>query len=206
MILLTSPQKIYITLLIIGIAVFLVLLFVLLYRLWTARKVNNKLVASKLYRFANMNDYLLLNDYRINIDDVNVGKIDHILVSNKYIYVIHDYSYYGVISGLYFDEQLKLTNKKGEKNIANPLNYNRNLAKRLALSNGLDNTFIKGIVVVGDQSAFKIDELPAQFNICRLSKLIKTIKELDGSEVKPFKEETIVKFINYLSKENDRKQ
>ena len=206
MILLTSPQKIYITLLIIGIALFLSLLFVLLYRLWTARKVNNKLVASKLYRFANMNDYLLLNDYRINIDDVNVGKIDHILVSNKYIYVIHDYSYYGVISGLYFDEQLKLTNKKGERNIANPLNYNRNLAKRLALSNGLDNTFIKGIVVVGDQSAFKIDELPAQFNICRLSKLIKTIKELDGSEVKPFKEETIVKFINYLSKENDRKQ
>lgn len=205
MILLTSPQKIYITLLIIGIAVFLVLLFTLLYRLWTARKVNNKLVASKLYRFANMNDYLLLNDYHINIDDVNVGKIDHILVTNKYIYVIHDYSYYGVISGLYFDEQLKLTNNKGERNIANPLNYNRNLAKRLALSNGLDNTFIKGIVVVGDQSTFKIDELPAQFNICRSSKLIKIVKEMDGSEVKPFKEETIVKFINYLSKENDRK-
>lgn len=205
MILLTSPQKIYITLLIIGIAVFLTLLFILLYRLWTVRKVNSKLVASKLYRFANMNDYLLLNDYRINIDDVNVGKIDHILVTNKYIYVIHDYSYYGVISGLYFDEQLKLTNSKGERNIANPLNYNRNLAKRLALSNGLDNTFIKGIVVVADQSTFKIDELPAQFNICRLSKLIKTIKEMDGNEVKPFKEETIVKFINYLSKENDRK-
>ena len=47
-----------------------------------------------------------------------------------------------------------------------------------------------------------IDNIPNQFSICRKKDLRRVIKEFDKEEVKPFKEDTIVNFINVLNESN----
>ena len=204
MTLLNISQKIYISVAILGGLIVLILLFVLFYKNFLKGHRLKKLVGYKLYRFSNLNDYLLLHDYYVNIDDKSKGLVDHILITNKFIVVINDYQVSGVLSGDYSSEQLKVTTNKGEKLIANPLNYNRNLTKRIALFNDLDNSFLKGIVVVNDDAVINIDNIPAQYNICTVSELKKLIKEFDNEEVKPFKEDTVVRFINNLNDKNSR--
>ena len=155
-----------------------------------------------LFRFCNLNDYLLLNDYHIHIDDKHVGVIDHVLITNKFIIIINDFMYSGVITGDYNDEQLKIVDKSGERLIINPLNYNINLTKRIAIFNNLDNSFVKGIVVTNDDSVVDVKNLPEQFTIVSKKDLKKTINGFDKTEVKPFKEDTVVNFINYLNEHN----
>ncbi len=195
-------QQIYLSFLILGVIVVLVLFFILLYRNFLKKKRLKRLVYRYLYHYAEFNDYLLLNDYFLHLDQNNVGHIDHILITNKYIYLIHDFSISGLISGKYNDEQLILSTRKEDKSILNPLNYNRNLAKRVALYNDLDNNFIKGIVVINDDAVVDISDIPTQFYITRRCELKKVIKSIEGEDVKPFKEENIVRFINQLDKNN----
>lgn len=202
MTLLNLSQKIYISAAILGGLVILLLLWILFYKNFLKRHRLRKIVGYKLYRFSNLNDYLLLNDYEINIDDKHTGFVDHVLITNKYIVIINDFQISGVISGDYFSEQLKLTTNKGEQLIVNPLNYNRNLTKRVALFNDLDNSFLKGVVVVNDDAVINIDNIPEQYNICPQSELKKLIKEFDKDDVKPFKEDTVVRFINNLNDNN----
>ena len=206
MFLLTQPQAIYLSLLITGVILVVLIFVFLLYKNILSKKKIKKITMNRLYRFANVNDYLLLNNYRIQIDDTHEGVIDHLLITDRFIFVIHDFNLSGVIEGRYFDEQLNAVINKEEKYIANPMNYNRNMAKRLALYQGLDNSYLKGIVVINNDTIVNIDEIPEQYAIVKANKLIKTIKKMDGVKIKPFKEDTIVDFINALNKENENKK
>ena len=205
MLLLSTPQSLYITFAIIGGIAILILLLILAYKNFVKPRFIKRIMMNKLYRFANLNDYLLLNDYKINIDDNNIGTIDHILITNKFIIVINDFNISGVISGTSSEDSLKVTTKKGEKLVVNPLNYNRNLAKRLALFNDLDSSFIKGLAVINDYSIVNVIHKSENFKIVRVNELTKSIKEFDKGDVKPFKEDAIVKFINYLDDHQAKK-
>ena len=199
---LSFSQSLYISLAIVGGLIVLLLVLFLLYRNFYRRKHLPELVGRMLFRFSNLNDYLLLNDYHIHIDDKHVGVIDHVLITNKFIIIINDFMYSGVITGDYNDEQLKIVDKSGERLIINPLNYNINLTKRIGIFNSLDNSFLRGIVVVNDDSFIDVSRLPDQFVICRKKDLKNVIKEFDSVDVKPFKEDTVVNFINYLNEHN----
>ncbi len=202
MIMLSLSQKIYISFVILGGLIVIFLLWLLFYRNLYKKYCLKKAVGYTLYRYSNLNDYLLLNDYRVHIDDKHIGHIEHVLISNKFIIIINDFQISGVLSGEYNSEQLKLTTKKGDELIANPLNYNRNLTRRVALFNDLDNNFLKGIVVINDDSIIDITGIPNQFKICTKKELKKVIAEFDKEDVKPFKEETVIKFINILNDNN----
>lgn len=202
MILLTVNQTLYITLGSIGALLVLFLLSFLFYRNIYARRHIRELTYLKLSRICEKNDYLLLNDYRINIDDSNIGLIDHLVISNKYIIIISVFSISGVLSGKFQAEELVNVNKKGTNIVANPINYNINLTKRLSLFNDLNHSFLKGLVVINNDSDIRIEGHNNQFKIIRRKDLAKTIKEFDKDNVKNLNEESVVKFINSLSQLN----
>ena len=143
-----------------------------------------------------------MNNYRIPIDDSNIGSIDHIVISNKFIIIINDFSLSGVISGSATNEKLKAYNKDGANLIVNPLNYNINLTKRLALFNDLNNSLIKGLVVIHNNSQINVTNSAGQFRMIKLKDLKKTIKEFDKEPVKKLKEDDVVRFIKYLNDNN----
>ena len=147
---------------------------------------------------------MLLNNYKIAIDDKNTGVIDHIVISNKYIIVINDFAISGVLSGKYQSEGLYNTTSKGTNIVANPINYNINLTKRLCLFNDLDHTLIKGLVVINNDADIKVENINEQFQIIRRKDLAKTIRKFDKENVKNLNEKSVVKFINYLNENNGR--
>ena len=202
MIQLTTNQTLYIVLASISLIVVFILLFVLLYRKFYERTHIRELTYLRLSRICEKNDYLLLNQFQIPIDDKNKGVIDHIVISNKYIIIINCFSISGVLSGDYRSEGLLNTTRKGTNVVANPINYNINLTKRLCLFNDLDHTLIKGLVVINNDSLIKLENINKQFQVIARKDLAKKIKEFDQENVKNLKEESVVKFINYLNERN----
>lgn len=202
MILLSSVQIAYIISAIIAGLLIIALFVVLIFQNAYAPKHIRELTYMKLSRICNENDYLLLNNYRIPIDDLNIGSIDHIVISNKFIIIINDFSLSGIISGSARNEKLKAFGKKGANLIVNPLNYNINLTKRLALFNDLNNSLIKGLVVIHNNSQINVTNSIGQFRMIKLKDLKKTIKEFDKEPVKKLKEDDVVRFIKYLNDNN----
>ena len=202
MILLSTSQTLYISLSIIGILVVIFLICLLYFRNIYRNKHARELTYLKLSRICEHNDYLLLNDYHIDFDDKNKGLIDHLVISNKYIIIISVFSISGVLSGKFQGEELVNVNKKGTSIVANPINYNINLTKRLALFNDLNTSFLKGLVVINNDSSIKIEGHNEQFKIIKRKDLNKTIKEFDKENIKNLNEESVIKFINKLNEEN----
>ena len=202
MILLNANQTAYVISL--AIAVFFIgcLVGFLIYRNNFKHKRIRELTYLKLRSFCEYNDYLLLNNYRVSIDDKNASIINHIVISDKYIILINDFALSGVISGDFNSDSLIQYNKHEAKEIANPLNLNINLAKRLSLFNDLSLEMIKGLVVINDDSIVNIKNVSSQFKIIRLKDLKKEIKAIDSEPIKKLKEEDVVRFINYLNENN----
>ena len=202
MILLSAAQTAYLVSAIIAGLLVIALFVVLIFKNAYAPKHIRELTYLRLSKICNVNDYLLLNNYRIPIDDSNIGSIDHIVISNKFIIIINDFSLSGVISGSATNEKLKAYNKDGANLIVNPLNYNINLTKRLALFNDLNNSLIKGLVVIHNNSQINVTNSAGQFRIIKLKDLKKTIKEFDKEPVMKLKEDDVVRFIKYLNDNN----
>ena len=202
MLLFNSIQTAYIVSAIICGLLIIALIVILIFKNVYSPKHIRELTYMKLSRICNVNDFLLLNNYRIPIDDSNIGSIDHIVISNKFIIIINDFALSGVISGDSSSEKLKAYDKKGANLIVNPLNYNINLTKRLALFNDLSNSLIKGLVVIHNDSKINITNSGGQFRMIKLKELKKTIKEFDKEPVKKLKEDDVVRFIKYLNTNN----
>lgn len=202
MIYLDAKVNLFIIFASIGLVVVIFLAFLLYYLNVYKKKHLDRVVYVTLSRIAKYNDYLLLNKYFIDFGDQNVGKIDHVLITNKFICLINDFNISGVITGAYNDEQLYSYDKSGEKFILNPLTYNRNIMKKVALRNQLDNSFLKGIVVINDDSHYDIKDIPPQFYICKRKELKTLIAKIEGADVKPFKEKTTEEFIQLLDRLN----
>ena len=199
---LSMYQTAYITSAVVAAGIVAFLLILLVYRNFYESKHLRELTYLTLYRLSNRNDFLLLNAYRINIDDKHVAFIDHILISKKFIILINDFAISGVISGDFQSDELANTKKNGTDIIANPLNFNINLTKRLALFTGLNQSFLKGLVVINNDSDIRVDNMNKQFQIIKRKDLAKTIRAFDKEDVKNLNEDSVVKFINFLNEHN----
>jgi len=144
------------------------------------RRIN-----SKLKKFAIDHDFPLLSDVVIQIREDKYIKIDHIMIGNKYIYVIACKCYYGYLNAKAIDEKWVLYRRDKLIHIENPLKNNEKRIK--ILSNLLENTTMEDFV-----------------NIIYLSKPVVTNK-IQGSNKKEFVlfEEDFEKFIEIYEKECD---
>lgn len=202
MIYLSAAQTAYIVIVILSVILVGILIGVLIFKNIYRPKHIRELTYLRLKNLCDANDYLLLNNYKLHLDDNNTGTVDHVVISNKYIILINDFPISGVLSGDFSDDELRLVNHKGTNRVVNPLNYNYNLAKRMAIFNDLGPSLIKGLVVINSDSKVNITSESNQFKIIRLKDLRKTIKQFDKVNVKNLKEDDVVNFINYLDRHN----
>ena len=206
MILLTIPQTLYISISVVALLLLIIFTILFIYKKGYAKKHFKEATFLKLSRLAKYNDYLLLNNYYLDFDDKHVGCIDHILISKKYIFVINDFSISGVISGDTRDNHLRLINfKKEAKIISNPINYNINLIKKLNATSRLDQTFVKGLVIVNNDASIILNNKSEQFMMVRRKDVGKIIATLDKDDVNNLKENDVVSFINKLNRINKKR-
>ena len=204
--LLSAYQKIYIAA---SVAIGLFLLFIVglfIYKRVYKKKRYKEATYLTLAHLAKLNDYLLLNNFKLDFDDQHVANIDHILISKKYIFLITDFDLSGVISGELRDPLLRVVdNYKSAVNVSNPLNYNINLVKRLHTSYRFDPSFLKGLVVINDDAVVNINSQSEQFFMVRRKDLKKLIKKFDKEKIANLKEKDVLYFISKLDKDNKKR-
>jgi hypothetical protein len=146
---------------------------------------KKKRINSKLKKFAIDHDFPLLSDVVIQIREDKYIKIDHIMIGNKYIYVIACKCYYGYLNAKAVDEKWVLYRRDKLMHIENPLKNNDKRIK--ILSNLLENTTMDDFV-----------------NIIYLSKSV-VASQIQGSDKKEFVlfEDDFEKFIEVYEKECD---
>ena len=102
-----------------------------------------------IYKEALLQDLYLINNFMFKIDDSHVGKIDHILFANKYIYIINDYYFDGDIEGKDTDASLIFIARNGKKKyMDNILLDNKKLISKLSLITGINSSLMIGVSLV----------------------------------------------------------
>ncbi len=173
------------------------------------RYVANHLVphfGKRIYHIALYNDFYLINQINLKLDDDNEAHIDHLLFGEKYIYVIKDRYYDGALTGQARDVNWMFYQRFGRRGkfIANPFLLNRVRVEKLALVTGLDPHFFISVIVTNDQCL--LDEIDTKDNatfivkLKKLEKLIKTIEEREIEPIDPNQLDRAVKDIHRLVK------
>ena len=145
---------------------------------------KKKRINAKLKKFAIDHDFPLLSDVVIQVRENKYVKLDHILIGNKYIYVIACKCYYGYLNAKAIDEKWVLYKREKLVHIENPL---KNNTKRIKILSGLLENSMEDFV-----------------NIIYLSKPV-VVSKIESSNKKEFVlfEDDFEKFIEVYEKECD---
>ena len=109
-------------------------------------------IKRKLKKIAKYNDYLLLNNLVLYINDYNYIEIEHLLIANKYIYVITSKSFYGDINGIATDAAWRLYRGGRLQHITNPLPNNLKRLRTVAHLTNIDEKNFISLVIINKPS------------------------------------------------------
>lgn len=93
---------------------------------------KNARIRKKIKRLVNENDYLYLHDLCLRLDAGKYINVDHVVIADKYIYIIESKFWLGYVFGNDEDEKWLLNDGKGTMYIDNPLKTARFKSKILA--------------------------------------------------------------------------
>ena len=206
-------MKLFIFLLV-SIIVLLILLFFLFFdqfRNKYERKYFKKRVHKKLYYLSEEEDYLLLNNVKIELGIDNQPSVfDHILFADKYIYLINDVYLEGAIAGNSNDTYIILRNGKSKQKKMNNFLKAQNMKVELfchkfQIDREVDN-YVFNVVCYNSSlivtKSLRIKEYGEWF--LPLKELIKTIRISEKDDIKTISKARVKDLFNSLKKSSDK--
>ena len=191
------------TVVIIAIAV----LIYLLYRRNMMKKNFKYFYYKRLYKIAMDKDYYLINDFLFKIDDSHVGRIDHILFADKYIYIMTDSYFNGDIIGKEDDKSIIVLGRDGKKYYDdNPLITNKKLINKLSLITEINPALLIGICIINDNCRYGIQTSSKSFYYIQSNKLKALIKAIESRQVGAINKEQLASAVKSIDKLNRRKR
>lgn len=167
----------------------------------------NYVYYKKIYRLAMDKDYYLINNFLFRIDDSHVGKIDHILFGDKYIYIINDYFYNGDIVGKEKDSSIVLINKDGKKNYEdNPILANQKVLDKLCLVTGIDRSLMIGVCLINDGCRCSVETTSKNLYIIQVGSFKKLVKAIESRDIGDINKEQLASAVKAINKLNRRKR
>ena len=161
----------------------------------------------RLYKIAMDRDYYLINDFLFKIDDSHVGRIDHILFADKYIYIMTDSYFNGDIIGKEDDKSVIVLGRDGKKYYDdNPLITNKKLINKLSLITGINPALIIGICIINDNCRYGIQTSSKSFYYIQSNKLKALIKAIESRQVGAINKEQLASAVKSIDKLNRRKR
>ena len=161
----------------------------------------------RLYKIAMDRDYYLINDFLFKIDDSHVGRIDHILFADKYIYIMTDSYFNGDIIGKEDDKSVIVLGRDGKKYYDdNPLITNKKLINKLSLITGINPALIIGICIINDNCRYGIQTSSKSFYYIQSNKLKALIKAIESRQVGTINKEQLASAVKSIDKLNRRKR
>lgn len=159
----------------------------------------------RLYKIAMDNDYYLINNFLFKIDDSHVGRIDHILFANKYIYIISDSYFDGDIDGKEQDRSIIMIGKTGKKHYEdNPLVDNKKLLSKLSLITGIDPSLMIGVCLINDDCHCGVKTSTKNFYIVQANKIKKLVKAIESRPISDINKAQLASAVKAIDKLNRR--
>ena len=190
--------------------VVLLIAFFAIYFLVKAKKMKTDykyFYYKRIYRLAMDKDYYLINNFLFRIDDAHVGRIDHILFGDKYIYIINDIYYDGDIDGKEDDPSIILINRNGKKNYEdNPILNNRKIVNKLSLITGINPTLMIGVSLINDNCHCSVQNKSKSFYIIQSSNFRKLVKAIESRDIGVINKEQLASAVKAINKLNRRKR
>ena len=182
----------------------IIVLFILLHKY--AKDIFRHKVWKKLYKLAQNYDYFLLNDVNLRIESNKNIHIDHLLIGDKFVYVIATRLYEDNIeANKLYDPKWNIVASNGTfiKAVTNPVivNEKRTVMLQSFLGCSKKGEMFKSIVVVNDNIDLKVGTSTTSKGSYLLKKkeVYKTIKRIEKeSELNPFDEEQLQKVVNRI--------
>jgi hypothetical protein len=109
-------------------------------------------IKRKLKKIAKNNDYLLLNNLVLYINDYNYIEVEHLLIANKFIYVVTSKCYYGDVKGIASDAMWRLYRGNTLLHINNPLPNNLKRLRTIAHLTNIDEKNFISLVIINKPS------------------------------------------------------
>ena len=194
-------------------ALFLAIIFLVIYPIVRRNDYREnflKKYGKKIYDIANKNDYYLINELSLKLNDDSLVNIDHLLLANKYLFLISDYYFEGTVenkikdrSWIYYYGDYKKPNKMI---IDNALMVNDKRVKKFLKFTKFDKSFVISVVVVNNDC--KINELANNDNdsyIVKIKNLEKLVKEIEGRDVGEIDQMQLLNVVNELANRNEKK-
>ena len=184
-------------------ALTLVVVFILEKR---SEKKNFKLhYYKRIYKIAMDGDYYLINNFLFKIDDSHVGRIDHILFADKYIYIINDFYYNGDIVGKENDSSIISIDKYGHKAYEeNPLLTNKKMLTKLSMVTGINLSMLIGISLINDNCECGIASTANNLYIMQSKHLRKLVKAIESRDIANINNEQLAGAVKAIDKLNRR--
>lgn len=188
----THEQTIYVI-----VASILVLLLLIMWLYRPIKKIiyryrYRSIYAKELYKIALDNDYYLINNLVLKLDDEVDIHIDHILFGDKYIYVVRDRYYNGLIAGIDRDKKFVLKKHKQQLLIDNPLIKNGMRIEKLSLiTHFKQNLFISLVVVNDDCLAKEITSTNDNNFIVGKSQIKKIVRLIESRNIESINEDQL---------------
>lgn len=171
------------------------------------KKRFRELYGRKVYKLALYEDYYLINLFHLKFSDYSLVVVDHVLLAEKYIYVILDRYYNGSITGKLDDPSLVLISSKGKKQyIPNPINDIKQIVKRISLMSGIDKSLFVGIILINKECSINIERSNEDYYIIQVDKLKKLVGAIESRDVATINENQLQRFVNDLDKINSRRK
>lgn len=168
------------------------------------KKNLNKRVYRILYALAMDKDYYLINNFPLIQNNELVAKLDHILFTNKYIYVISDRPFSGIINGNRDDNIWLNYSFSGERTeINNPLLMNKIRIEKFSKIKKIDSKCIISIVVTNNLAEIiNLENLSTNKSyICKKSKLKSIIKKIEKRDVEEFDPNILDREVKEIAKD-----
>ncbi len=137
-------------------------------------KYGEKWVRKELKKLSK-NDYILLNDIMIK-DEYGTHQIDHIVISDNYIFVIEMKNYYGLIVGNQYNDKWIQWLGKHKNEFYNPLRQNYGHIKSLSKILNLDEVYFKSIICFSNDAKLNVKASEIVINLRDILKLIRKYK------------------------------
>lgn len=197
---------IWIILFVVIVAAFLFWVFYPLFKKNMMRKNHKRYFYKKVSKIANYGDYYLINGMRIHQEDPSSPSIDHLLIGNKYFYLIYDYYFEGAVDASLEDDYWIYLKANGAKTkIPNPLKVSEGISDYLSLVNSIDPSYMVTIVLINDDcfiSSFQNNDGKA--NLSTLSKLEKLINSYESQNIGDFDGKALAKIVdNFAGKKKN---
>ncbi len=137
-----------IILIIIGILLLLFCLFFKQIRVFYIGITRHRRIQRNLYKACKKENYLILNDILIQVNEDKFRHADTIIFGDKYIYVVKEAIWLGKIEGFREDEKWRLYYKNTLDHVKNPFLENEKKIRRIANVTNLSLDNFKSIVAL----------------------------------------------------------